>query len=330
MSNRIMCENCNKKYTPRNIENHKIKCCTYSKCDFCNKVLSSPYNLQVHLQKCKIKINLSYENLLKEKIDLEDRLKILEEDNNKIFKKCNLLEEENILLKNEKIEVEGKIKIYESENMSLKLRVNTLETQNSVEQKYIQKYEENYKEMCSKMNTTLNINNLTNANNNITLKQVVSKLEPISYDEIKDSMSLFTNEYIDDGVIGFARFLCEHSCNSKIVTTDKSRNTIAYRTKFNDFIKDPECLNLINKTLQDNAQDIIRKTQERSDYYRSMIDNDDDIDIYFKKGAKINELKKLTESSLTEKPDDNIKKMSGLLCNHGIKTYQKTMDKIKI
>jgi hypothetical protein len=65
MSDRILCENCNKKYTPRNIENHKIKCCSYSKCDFCNKVLSSPYNLQVHLQKCKIKINLSYENLLK-------------------------------------------------------------------------------------------------------------------------------------------------------------------------------------------------------------------------------------------------------------------------
>ena len=40
MSGRILCENCNKKYTPRNIENHKIKCCTYSKCDFCNKVLS--------------------------------------------------------------------------------------------------------------------------------------------------------------------------------------------------------------------------------------------------------------------------------------------------
>jgi hypothetical protein len=141
-------------------------------------------------------------------------------------------------------------------------------------------------------------------------------------------MPLFTNEYLDDGIMGFARFLCEHSCNNKIITSDKSRNTIAYRTKFNDFIKDPECINLINKTLQDNSEIILKKSEERREYYRELLDVDDEFETYCKRGAKIQELKKLTQSSLSEKPDDNIKKISNILCNHGVKTYQKTIDQI--
>ena len=47
---------------------------------------------------------------------------------------------------------------------------------------------------------------------------------------------------------------------------------------------------------------------------------------YDKRGPRIQELKRLTQSSLSEKPDDNIKK---LLKFHGVKTYQKTVEQIK-
>jgi len=263
------------------------------KCQYCDKGYNSNYYLQIHLQTCKHKVIVSLEEKLKEK-------------DNFILS----LETENKQLKNTLSEFELRVKEYD------------------IEQKYIK---ENYKELLNKVNTT-NINTYTHTsnNNNITLKQVVSNLEPICYDDIKSSMSQFTNEYIDDGIIGFARFLCDHSCNNKIITTDKSRNTIAYRTKFNDFIKDPECLNLINKTLQDNSEEIIRKTNDRIEYYKELLDTDDEFETYFKRGTKIADLKKLTESSLKEKPNENIKKISNVMCTHGIKIYQKAIDNIKV
>jgi hypothetical protein len=227
--------------------------------------------------------------------------------------------------------LEEKVKSLETENLQLKNIISQYEIkakEYEIEKKYMEEFKENfkenYKEMLNRVNTTINYTS------NITLKQVVSKLEPISYEDIKNSMSLFSNEYIDDGIVGFARFLCEHSCNNKIVTSDKSRNTIAYRTKFNDFIKDPECIILINNTLRDNSEEIIKKAEERRDYYRDLMDIDDEFDTYLKRGTKIQELKKLTESSMSEKSDDNIKKISNILCNHGVKTYQKTIEQIKV
>lgn len=297
---KINCAGCNKDFSASYIEKHKAKCKNEKifNCQFCSKKLSTKNNLNEHLKICKQKIYALYSNL--------------ENENNQI-----------------KLQYENKVKELQSEITLLKSTIHELEMKNreyEIEHKYINESKEEYKELLGKVNTT--INNSYSNTSNITLKQIVSKLEPICYDDIKNSMPLFTNEYLDDGIMGFARFLCEHSCNNKIITSDKSRNTIAYRTKFNDFIKDPECINLINKTLQDNSEEIIKKSEERREYYRELLDVDDEFDTYCKRGAKIQELKKLTQSSLSEKPDDNIKKISNILCNHGVKTYQKTIDQI--
>lgn len=296
------CSFCNQSYsTVYYLKKHSEKCkdkTNYEntfKCIYCNKVYFSTYTLQSHYNVCKNKCVSNLETKLKEKDEL-----------------IKSIETENKQLKNTIIELELKAKEYE------------------IEQKYFNEFKENYKELLGKVNTTINNTYTQNSNNNITMKQVVSNLEPISYDDIKNSMPLFTNEYIDDGLVGFARFLCEHSCNNKIITSDKSRNTIVYRTKFNDFIKDPECLNLINKTLQDNSEEIIRKTNERKEYYRELMDMDDEFDTYLKRGTRIHELKRLTESSLSEKPDENIKMIANVLCKHGVKTYQKAIEKIKV
>ena len=187
-----------------------------------------------------------------------------------------------------------------------------------------------YSELLTRFEHSKTINNnyssTISSTNNFTIKQIVSKLEPISYDEIKNSMAQLTNEYIDEGIKGFARFLCDYACNNKIITTDSSRSTIVYRTVYDDFIRDPECLNLINNTLQKNSDEIIKKTDERKDYYRSLMDTNVDTQQYISisnKASKIVELKKLTESSIKEKPDDNIKKISNMLVNHGLSTYHK-------
>jgi hypothetical protein len=305
MSLQKECIHCKKSYSSiYYLRIHEVKCKSQqiienseNKCEFCNKNFYSIYNLKTHIEKCKSKIIKTQENFYL------NNQKYLEE-------KVKSLETENLHLKNIISQYEIKAKEYEIEKKYM--------------EEFKENFKENYKEMLNRVNTTINYTS------NITLKQVVSKLEPISYEDIKNSMSLFSNEYIDDGIVGFARFLCEHSCNNKIVTSDKSRNTIAYRTKFNDFIKDPECIILINNTLRDNSEEIIKKAEERRDYYRDLMDIDDEFDTYLKRGTKIQELKKLTESSMSEKSDDNIKKISNILCNHGVKTYQKTIEQIKL
>ena len=139
-------------------------------------------------------------------------------------------------------------------------------------------------------------------------------------------MPLFTNEYIDEGIKGFAQFLCDHSLNNKFITTDHSRGIIAYRTDFYDFIRDPECLTLINKTLKENHEEIINKSLVRMEYYRQMMDSDDEeYSFCSEKAMRVYELKKFAEASVKEKPDENIKAISNILCKHGLNTYQNTM-----
>jgi predicted nuclease with TOPRIM domain len=310
-------------------------------CEFCSKNYSNIYTLQTHLKKCKEKMIFLYNELQQditkvkqEKDDLKKDITILQNEKNELASIVKSLETDKSLLLSTIQQQNEKIISLEDEQTNLKKQIFDLQLKNKeyeIAQKYICESKNEYKEMIGKVSTTINSysNNQTSSNNNITLKQIVSKLEPISYDDIKKSMSLFSNEYIDDGIIGFARFLCDHSCNNKIITSDKSRNTIAYRTKFNDFIKDPECLYLINKTLQDNSDEIISKTEERREYYKELFDVDDEFETYVKRGSRIQELKRLTQSSLSEKPDDNIKKIAQVLTNHGVKTYQKTVEQIK-
>jgi len=309
-------------------------------CEFCSKNYSNIYTLQTHLKKCKEKMIFLYNELQQditkvkqEKDDLKKDITILQNEKNELASIVKSLETDKSLLLSTIQQQNEKIISLEEEQTNLKKQIFDLQLKNKeyeIAQKYICESKNEYKEMIGKVSTTINsYSNQTSSNNNITLKQIVSKLEPISYDDIKKSMSLFSNEYIDDGIIGFARFLCDHSCNNKIITSDKSRNTIAYRTKFNDFIKDPECLYLINKTLQDNSDEIIRKTEERREYYKELFDIDDEFETYVKRGSRIQELKRLTQSSLSEKPDDNIKKIAQVLTNHGVKTYQKTVEQIK-
>lgn len=310
------CDKCNRTFSSKTYLRKHLEKCNINdiikdeRCSFCHKTFVSYYNLKSHLKTCKNKLEAEYNNI-------KNNLEKLNEENMLIKEK----EEKNVYL-------EEKVKSLETENLHLKNIISQYEMkakEYEIEKKYIEEFKDNYKEMLNRVNNTT-----ITYNSNITLKQVVSKLEPISYEDIKNSMSLFSNEYIDDGIVGFARFLCEHSCNNKIVTSDKSRNTIAYRTKFNDFIKDPECIILINNTLRDNSEEIIKKAEERRDYYRDLMDIDDEFGTYLKRGTKIQELKKLTESSMSEKSDDNIKKISNILCNHGVKTYQKAIEQIKV
>lgn len=119
------------------------------------------------------------------------------------------------------------------------------------------------------------INNTTINNNNITIRDMVVKLDPIDYKDVANYIDNFTSKYIDEGLKGFTKFLCEHPYKDKLITTDHSRNTIAYRTKDINFIRDPDGYYLLKRTLKENKEDIIDKAKVRLNTINNKIKEDD-------------------------------------------------------
>jgi hypothetical protein len=262
-----------------------------STCQFCNKEFHNISNLRRHQKSCKD--ILKHENEVLKK-NLEEKNKIIQ-----------TLQEEIVQLK--------------SENMRCKL-----ETENMILKQNAEERKNNYETLLDKFDRPINNNIITYNKTNV--RQIVSKLEPICFDKIKESMSLLSNDYIDDGIKGFAKFLCDHSLNKKFITTDNSRSTIAYRTDFYDFIRDPECLTLINKTLKENNEEVIKKSLDRMEHYRQLMDKDEEEYVDCSdKAMKVYELKKFAEASIKENSDENIKAISNILCKHGLETYQNSI-----
>lgn len=282
------------------------------KCNECNKFYNSKSGLLKHMKICKIKSEIKCDFCNK----IYQSLSTLNNHHKKCVHKINKdLENNNEFLLSENKKLKDTIETLKNEKVrleiELRLRTEIVPVATS---------------STTITNNYTSNNNSNTSNNHITLRQIVSKLEPICQDEIKSSMSLYTNEYVDDGIKGFARFLCDHSCNNKIITSDNSRHTIAYRTKFDDFIRDPECLNLINNTLKNNSEEIIQRADERRRYYT----NHEEYNTFSKRIGRIIELRRLTEAAVKEKPDDNIKAISNLLCEHGLRTFHNNKNAITV
>jgi len=88
-----------------------------------------------------------------------------------------------------------------------------------------------------------------------------------------------TNKYIDKGIEGIAKFICEVPCQNKIVTTDYSRKVITYKTQ-EHIIVDPKGSILLNTALKQNVDTIIDKTEDRYNYWKSQVKDakDDEIE----------------------------------------------------
>lgn len=139
-------------------------------------------------------------------------------------------------------------------------------------------------------NTTNNYN--TSTNNTMTVKQYVAQLKPITQQDFQDSLHYYNERYIDEGAIGYAKYLLEYPCNNKIVTTDLSRKVVAYRTEKNEFIKDPKCRELIKMAIGDNKDTILEICCKRRKSLNDIKYIDDDPvmnEIYTKKINDITE-----------------------------------------
>ena len=186
-------------------------------------------------------------------------------------------------------------------------------------------------ESLSNKPTNVSYNNCNNVNNNLSIKQIVSKLDPINFKDVKHHMGNFTSSYQDQGTEGFAKFLCDHPFKDKFITTDYSRNTIAYKTKEQDFVRDPESTYLISRTLKENKEDIIDSSKDRLNFINNKIKkstDEDDTEIYCSKKLNIKKLIDTTENIDSTKIND--KDMSSVFRSSGVITYQNLIESKEI
>lgn len=203
-------------------------------CEFCEKNFSSKFNLKRHLDSCS---------------------------NYQAYKINNSLIAEQ---KEKILSLRTEVTIYKTKYEDLKVQYDKLLEHFSTQ-----------KNVTTTNTTTNNTHNYhTNNTNNMTVKQYVSQLQPITQKDFENSIQFYNEKYIDEGAIGYAKYLLEHPCNNKIITTDLSRKVVAYRTEKNEFIKDPKCRELIKMAIGDNKNDIIDICTDR----RKKLANDQRID----------------------------------------------------
>jgi hypothetical protein len=167
----------------------------------------------------------------------------------------------------------------------------------------------------------------TTTNNNLTIKQIVSNLDPIDFQDIKEYMDSYNNNYIDEGAKGFAKFLCDYPFKDKFVTSDFSRNTIAYKTRDVDFIRDPDSSYIINRSIKENKDEIIEKSENRLDSINKKIktfSEGNEFDDYIVKKSDIKKHINIAENISTEKLSD--KEVSNVFRNKGIDIRQKNTE----
>lgn len=124
------------------------------------------------------------------------------------------------------------------------------------------------------VNNSNNCNNTQNItiNTSLSIKDLLSNLEPIDFNEMKNSFeNNLSNKYIDKGIEGLARFICEVPCQNKFLTTDYARKVIAYKNPEQQIVVDPKANILINTAIKQNADIIIDKAEDRYQYWKTQV-----------------------------------------------------------
>jgi hypothetical protein len=237
---------------------------------------------------------------------------------NKPFsKKSNLVKHQNICKQKETIDIiKQKDDIIKSKDIELKQKEDHINLLKSMLDKYIDK-----PNIINNNNSNNNVN--SNTTNNLTIKHLVSKLEPINFQDVKEHMENYSNKYKDKGTTGFAQFLCDYPFKDKFITSNFSRNTIVYKTRDQNFIRDPESIHLLNQSIKENKDEVIEKAIERLEYINKKLKNYQDGDEFVEYVIKKSKLKKLiclAEDISTCQIND--KEASSVFRNRGMHTYQ--------
>lgn len=195
-------------------------------------------------------------------------------------------------------ENENKIKKLEDENKKLKEELDLLKS-------IIENQHKSNK--ISKQVNNNNSNNITIFNTNQSIKDLISNLEPINFEQMKEQFeNNFSNKYVDKGLEGLVNFMCDISCQNKFVTTDYARKVISYKTQDQQVITDPKANILLNTALKQNADTIIDKAEDRYQYWKSQINDAREEDIEPDSSDLENKLHTKKLKNIAQKAKDNI------------------------
>lgn len=164
----------------------------------------------------------------------------------------------------------SELEIKEEEINVLKQKIKQKEKELKQKDEFIA-FQKNLLENTKKEINNSQTNNIT-INTSLSLQELMANIEPINFDDINNSIHKFTDKYIDKGFEGYAKFLCEHPCKKKFVTTDNARSVIAYKTSENIIVKDPDAQKLFNKSLRENADSLLKKINYRKQYLDEKLD----------------------------------------------------------
>jgi hypothetical protein len=184
-------------------------------CNKCNKNFTRKQSYEIHINRKKTCIT---ENNINKIINLEDKTKNLEKDNNKLEDSNRQLEidnkkleEDNIQLKDKNRRLEVGNKILEEDNIQLKDRIKELESENKTLNNLVNKCFENNKTIKTKTN-----NNTTTNNNNTTNNTINFNLVPFGMENIDDLTPEEKKTILNAGV--FCSVMCAKklNCNPRL------------------------------------------------------------------------------------------------------------------
>lgn len=228
----FLCEYCESSFhTEKSLNIHISK--THKQndkiCPYCKKVFTTSKNCKLHVTNtCKIKkeeegkkvINYTQQiSNLKQQIEEKEKIEIdLITENERLKQKLKDQEE----LSKEKRELEKNLSFKEGENQTLK-------------------------EMVNKQRPYINIYNSGTIQSGNSINNVIQCLPCIKDSEIKISLEKLSSTQLMDEEEGLGRFLSRDYLRERVVATDSSRQTIAWKNENKEIIRDTNSRQLTNK-----------------------------------------------------------------------------------
>ena len=233
------CEFCNTGFSRKNALAHHKKTAKYClirqgfiteepeqisidkfKCEYCSKIFTTKFNVNVHMTTCHIK---------NENIEADKDKKIQE------------LLYENIELKN----IEKNLKLLQEQFQEQRNNYERQITELKIQNEKLQDTIASIASQPKTIQTTNNHNNTTKTNNNNRVN-IINNLAPMTDDEYKKLGDMLQRSHLERGVDGFADLAIQFF-QGKVICTDLSRRMVTHKDSEGRVVSDPNMTRLTTK-----------------------------------------------------------------------------------
>lgn len=271
MSENFFCKFCKKSYASKYIlKTHQTtsKAClklqenireiNSFKCEYCNKTFTSKYNQEKHENKCFDRLYKINNDLINSNCNLQNEI-----DN---------LKNENLILKTDNNSVHNEINELKLNYNNYKILYENLLSKFDKQQETIEKLATKAIENAG--NKTITNNNTTNKN------QIYNNLLPLTEEYMQNQRQYLTFSNVQNGAHGIAHFASNHTFKDRIFCSDKSRLNFVFKNENDVIIKDPEGIEITNKFIEINREELVRLIEEYLNYIFTELNKDIGSEMY--------------------------------------------------